>query len=159
MKPTGKNFAKSAKRFTITELLKNNPQNLPIMIQVDYSRITAEITKQEERLNQMADFLQKRAAKLASATADIEALLAKHKCVLPTMNNAFSSGYGMGEYGEKASMRITLRATLTEGVKNIELYLKRLKAAWEQGISLKYDIHTSGVYVNGGTVEIHLIVN
>lgn len=126
---------------------------------IDYSRITAEITKQEARLNAMADFLQNRATKLTSAADDIEALLLKHKCILPKMENAYSNGYGVSEYAESAAMKITCRAVLTEGVKNKVLYEKKLATRWEHEITPKHnDIIIDRVYVNGGNVEIHIFI-
>lgn len=128
------------------------------MLQIDYSRIMAEITKYEQRLDQMRQFFVERQITLTQAAGDIEALLAKHKCVLPKMDNAFSAGQAETEYTVMVPLRITCRATLTEGIKNTELYAKRLRAAWI-AIGNKYDVHISSVYVNSGSVEIHLSVN
>lgn len=124
---------------------------------IDYSRIAAEIREQEDRLAQMHAFVAERAAKLTAATSDIESLLAKHKCTSPKMENAYSGGHGPQEYSNLVAMHITCKATRTEGIKNTILFENRLTDAW-QDIGQKYGIRISRVYVNGNTVEIHLFV-
>lgn len=130
------------------------------MINVDYSRITAEITKQEERLNQMQAFLEARVWKLKRAVTGIEALLLAHGCGAAKMDNAYSKGYGVTEYAANIAMHVTCRAALTKGVKNKQLYEKRLAEAFAQAVTAKHnDIRVDRVYVNGGSVEMHIIVN
>lgn len=129
------------------------------MIQIDYSRVTAEITKQEERLNKMADFLQQRATKLASAASDIETLLAKHKCVLPEFSNAYSAGgFDSDLYAANMPMVVHGSAVLTEGIKNIEKHAAIVRRAWFENIAEKYSIKADYFAVKGGKLTFTIWV-
>lgn len=131
-------------------------------LQIDLSRIENEIKKQEERLAQMNSFLSRANGRLLAAENAIdEVLIKKRGCTLISIDNIYSTGGTTHEeYTEKAYIRATCHAVLTQQINNIDLFKKRLSANWDYSIGAPYGVNIAigGISIKGNKLAIDLVI-
>lgn len=125
----------------------------------DYHRIQKEIADQQARLQKMQEFLMERSMRLEAAMPAIVAFIEANKAVTPVFNNTYSTGSIMStDYSNTASMMVTCISYTTQGIKNIDLYIKRLNEKWYDAVQRQYNISIESVRVDGGKLHMQLRV-